>query len=148
LVDFSIRHAAQDDFHAIRSLIRHAQINPMGLDWRRFLVSVSQQNSLLGCGQVKLHADGSRELASIAVHEDYRGQGLARAIIDELLKQNPLRPLYLMCRARLRPFYNKFDFHDISVDEMPPYFKRIKRLEQFFNSKALPEYRLSVMRLD
>jgi N-acetylglutamate synthase-like GNAT family acetyltransferase len=148
LVEFTIRRAVEGDYQAIRSLIHAVQINPMGLDWRRFQVAVTSGNSLLGCGQIKPHGDGSRELASIAVREGYRGQGLARAIIDDLLRLDSQRPLYLMCRARLRPLYNKFGFHDITLEELPPYFKRIKRAERLFNSGAPPQNRLLVMRLD
>jgi N-acetylglutamate synthase-like GNAT family acetyltransferase len=148
LVDFIIRRATRNDFQAIRSLVHAVHINPTGLDWRRFLVAVSSDGALFACGQVKLHADGSRELASIAVAEQYRSQGLARSIINALLQLEPERPLYLMCRARLRPFYNKFGFHDVDLNAMPSYFRRIKHLEGIFNSKAQADDRMLVMRLD
>jgi ribosomal protein S18 acetylase RimI-like enzyme len=75
----------------------------------------------LGCGQIKPHSDGSRELASIAVQVQARGQGLARAVIVELLAREKTRPIYLMCRARLVPLYVIFGFHVIKLDEMPVY---------------------------
>jgi N-acetylglutamate synthase-like GNAT family acetyltransferase len=148
LVKFVVRHATRDDIQDIRTLIHTVQINPTGLSWRRFLVAVSTEDTLLGCGQIKPHADGTREMASIAVQDKVRGQGLARAIIDALLKLDTERPLYLMCQAGLESFYNKFGFHDIELDEMPAYFQKIKRLEKIFNSKAPPQNRLLVMRLD
>lgn len=147
MAEFTIRPAKQDDFAAIRALIHAVRINPTGLDWRRFLVAVTLKNELLGCGQIKPHGDGSCELASIAVKEQSRGQGVARAIIEELLVREPSRPVYLMCRARLELLYVKFGFCAISVGEMPPYFQRISRVERVFNSKAPPEDRLLVMRL-
>jgi N-acetylglutamate synthase-like GNAT family acetyltransferase len=148
LADYTIRPATQKDFPAIRALIHAVQINPMGLDWRRFLVAMSPQEELLACGQIKLHSDGSRELASIAVREQARGRGLARAIIETLLARERQRPLYLMCRARLGPLYAKFGFQAVEAQEMPPYFQRISRAERIFNSKAQPQDRLLVMRLD
>jgi N-acetylglutamate synthase-like GNAT family acetyltransferase len=148
LADFAIRPATREDYPAIRALIHAVHINPMGLDWRRFLVAVTPENELLGCGQVKLHSDGSREIASIAVHEQARGQGVARAIIEKLLVGEPTRPVYLMCRARLGALYAKFGFHTIGLDEMSPYFQRISRAERIFNANARPEDRLLVMRLD
>ena len=93
LGDFMICSATKQDFPAIRALIYAVHINPTGLDWRRFLVAVTPDNELLGCGQVKRHFDGSRELASIAVQEQARGQGLARAVIQELLVRETARPL-------------------------------------------------------
>ena len=147
MIDFMIRPATRQDFPAIRALIHAVSINPTGLAWRRFLVAVSPDDTLLGCGQIKPHFDGSRELASIAVQEQARGQGGARALIQELLAREKTRPVYLMCRARLEPLYVKFGFHTISLDEMPVYFQRISRAERIFNAKARPEDRLLVMRI-
>jgi len=147
LAEFTVRPAAREDFPAIRSLIHSVRINPIGLDWRRFLVAVTPQTELLGCGQVKPHADGSKEMASIATQEQARGQGVARAIIEALLRLEPERPLYLMCRTRLKPLYAKFGFHAIILEEMPPYFMRISRAERILNSKAQSDDRLLVMRL-
>ncbi len=133
---------------SIRKLIHEVQINPTGLYWRRFLLAVSPGNDLLGCGQIKHHGDGSFELASIAVKEKYRGRGIARQLIENLLAQEARRPLYLMCRALLGPFYNKFGFHPIDLEEMPRYFKQISRAERIFNRNAPAEDRLLIMRLD
>ncbi len=147
MAEFTVRPAAREDAPAIRSLIHAVQINPTGLSWRRFLAAVTPQGELLGCGQIRLHSDGSRELASIAVREQARGQGVARAVIEALLAHEPERPLYLMCRARLKSLYVKFGFHTIGLEEMPPYFQRISRAERIFNSNAQPDDRLTVMRL-
>jgi N-acetylglutamate synthase-like GNAT family acetyltransferase len=117
------------------------------LDWHHFLVAVTVDDDLLGCGQIKPHGDGSRELASIAVKKQVRNHGVARTVIQELLAHERMRPLYLMCRARLELFYNKFGFQKISLKDMPPYFQRISRLEHLFLSRAHPEDHLLVMRL-
>ncbi len=145
MADLIFRAAIQDDFPAIRALIRAVGINPTGLDWRRFIVAVTPPGDLAGCGQVKPHADGSRELASIAVREQDRGQGVARTLIQLLLEDQP-RPIHLMCRARLGSFYNQVGFRAIGPDEMPPYFRRISRLVYLFNHSM--EDGLLVMRLD
>jgi Predicted acyltransferase len=148
LVDIIVRAALQEDFPAIRALIHAVQINPIGLDWRRFQVAMSPNGELLGCGQIKPHADGSKELASIAVQESERGNGIAREIILKLLTLEPDRPLYLMCRARLNSFYKKSGFKSVEIEDMPPYFKRIRRVERIFNSSSRVDDRLLVMRLD
>jgi N-acetylglutamate synthase-like GNAT family acetyltransferase len=148
MVEFVIRPATRQEFSEIRALIHAVHINPTGLDWRRFLVALSPDKTILGCGQIKPHFDGSRELASIAVKEHVRGQGVARAIIQELLNRETTRPLYLMCRARLEPLYVKFGFRAINQDEMSRYFQQISRAERLFNSKAPAEDRLMVMRFE
>ena len=125
---YSLRPATAAEFPAIRALIREAQINPTGLDWRRFLVAIDAHGRLIGCGQVKPHGDGSRELASITVVEDWRKQGVARAIIERLLDDNP-GELYLTCRAELGEFYPRFGFRKVEApDKMPPYFRRLYRI--------------------
>ncbi|MEW6094576.1 MAG: GNAT family N-acetyltransferase [Chloroflexota bacterium] len=148
MAEYTIRAARKEDFPAIRSLIREGQINPFDLNWRRFLVAVSPDGELLGCGQIKFHADGSRELASITVKGSARAQGIARTIIEELLRQQAARPLYLMCRGALGALYHKFGFRPIEYQEMPPYFQRISRLERLLNRRGNPGERLLVMRLD
>ena len=147
MVDFIVRPATRQDFPKIRRLIRAVAINPTGLNWLHFLVAVTPENELLGCGQIKPHSDGSRELASIAVVEHTRGMGVAREIIQELLKREQTRPLYLMCRARLEPLYVKFGFQAIHAQEMPAYFQRISRVERIFNAKAPSGDRLMIMKL-
>ena len=123
----TIRPAALADANAIHSLVSEARLNPMGIDWRRFRVAVDAGGKVIGCGQVKLHSDGSRELASIVVAAGSRRQGAARAIIERLLAENPGR-LYLTCRSSLQPFYHRFGFQAVVEDEMPPYFRRISFL--------------------
>ena len=147
MADFIVRKAVKKEFPEIRRLIHEVHINPTGLDWRHFLVAKTPENILLGCGQVKTHFDGSLELASIAVNPYARGQGVARAIIQELLAQEARRPLYLMCRAQLETLYTKFGFHSIGLSDMPPYFQRIWRLVSILRSRAPTDDRLIVMKL-
>ena len=126
---YTLRPAVQADSHTIRAIIRAAQINPLGLDWHRFILAVDANDKIIGTGQIKPHGDGTRELASIAVLPAWRGKGVARAIIEHLLAENP-GTLYLTCRAALEPLYQKFGFHPLSEAELPPYFRRVLR---FFN---------------
>jgi N-acetylglutamate synthase-like GNAT family acetyltransferase len=124
----AFRAATAADAGAIRSLIFRVGINPRHLDWRRFLVAVDGENRLVGCGQVKPHADGSRELASIAVRPKWRMRGVASEIIHRL-KTEVGPPLWLMCRSDLTEFYRRFGFVSIvDAGQMPRYFRRVYRL--------------------
>jgi N-acetylglutamate synthase-like GNAT family acetyltransferase len=102
-------------------------INPSGLKWPRFVVATTPAGDVVGCGQIKSHADGSMELASIVVTPPWQGQGIARSIIEYLLETHH-GDLHLMCQSSLGKLYEKFGFQAISEEEMPPYFRRIKHL--------------------
>lgn len=134
MLKYEVRPALQSESPHIKHLIHEGGINPMGLDWRRFLVAVEENGQVIGCGQLKPHGQDILELASIAVTPNYQKQGVAREIIEMLLEQSP-RPLYLMCIEHNGPMYEKFGFRAIELDEMPRYFQRMRKL--FDLSKAL-----------
>jgi N-acetylglutamate synthase-like GNAT family acetyltransferase len=135
MTNFILRHANETDRTSIKELIYSSEINPMGLDWKRFIVATSPNGKVIGCGQLKPHGKEVLELASIAVSSEYRNRGIARAIIERLLADSP-RPLYLMCRSRLEPLYEKFGFRAIAYKEMPRYFQRISKLAGWVETVA------------
>jgi N-acetylglutamate synthase-like GNAT family acetyltransferase len=118
----------------------------MGLDWKRFVVAVDAQDVMIGCGQLKPHGADILELASIAVYPEHREKGVARAIIEYLLKESP-RPLYLMCESSNGPLYEKFGFRVLTYDEMPRYFQRMSKLVGLVTTLAQREERLLIMKL-
>jgi len=140
----SLRKADQDDSAAIRSLVLEGGINPTGLDWTRFVVATDQSGTVIGCGQLKPHRDGSLELASLAVMETQRGRGIARALIEHLIAQED-GTLYLMCRSGLGPLYEKFGFYPLEYDEMPRYFQRVSKLVGVLNAVRKTNETLLVM---
>jgi N-acetylglutamate synthase-like GNAT family acetyltransferase len=142
----SIRPAREPEAGQIRDLIYLVGINPMGLDWKRFVVAVNDRDEMIGCGQLKPHGQEVLELASIAVYPEHQGKGVARAIIEHLLKDSP-RPLYLMCQSSLGPFYERFGFRGISYEEMPRYFQRMSKLAGLVTTLAQREERLLIMKL-
>ena len=143
---YTLRPAQESESRQIKELIQLVGINPMGLDWKRFIVAVNERDEMLGCGQLKPHGADILELASIAVYPEHQGRGVARAIIEYLLRDSP-RPLYLMCESSLRPLYEKFGFRGIDYDEMPRYFQRISKLAGLVTTLARREERLLVMKL-
>ena len=119
--------ALESESGQISHLVHLVGINPTGLDWKRFIVAVNTDGKIVGCGQLKPHGRDVLELASIGVLPEYRGLGVARAIIEELLKESH-RPLYLMCMSHNGPMYEKFGFQSILPEQMPRYFQRIYKL--------------------
>ncbi len=119
------RPAQAGDEAAIKALIRAVNINPMGLKWHRFIVAIDENGRLIGCGQIKPHRDGSRELASVAVQKAWRRQGVAGTIIEHLLA-NQQPPVWLTCMDRLVPFYEQFGFVEVKGGDgrsIPLYFR-------------------------
>jgi N-acetylglutamate synthase-like GNAT family acetyltransferase len=125
MTNFSLRPARETESAQIKELIHSVGINPMDLDWKRFIVAVNDRDEMIGCGQIKPHGKDILELASLAVYPEHRGKGVARAMLKYLLKDSP-RPLYLMCESSVGPLYEKFGFREF----------RTKRCRVIFNGSA------------
>jgi len=136
MTGYTLRPARAEDFNAIRKLIHQVGINPMGLHWERFILAVDTEEQMIGCGQIKLHSDGSHELASIAVIEAWRNQGVASVIIHHLMEVDSGR-MFLTCRTGLGPFYQRFGFRQATQAELLPYFRRLSRLVGLFRALHL-----------
>ena len=116
----AIRPATMADQPTIKAMVRAERLNPLDLDWRRFIVA-EDQGHIVGIGQIKPHGP-LRELASIVVVPKRQHQGIGSRIVTALLAQETA-PLYLICDPRREPFYERFGFVPIQVDRMPGYFK-------------------------
>jgi N-acetylglutamate synthase-like GNAT family acetyltransferase len=146
MATFTLRPAREQESAQIRELIHLVGINPMSLDWKRFIIAVNDRDEMIGCGQLKPHGKDILELASLAIYPEHQGKGIARAIIEYLLKHS-WRPIYLMCESSLGSFYEKFGFRGISYEEMPRYFQRISKLAGLVTTLAHREESLLVMKL-
>ena len=143
---YAIRRAVEADQASITSIVRAAGINPLDLRWLRFLVA-DDRGRIIGVVQVKSHGDGSRELASLAVVPEYRGQGVGSALVRELLATEG-ESVYLTCADRLEGYYVRFGFRRLESTEMPPYFRRLSRLTRFLSAALRvfgPHWRILVM---
>jgi len=140
----TLRDATVEDQPTIRRIVRAANINPTGLEWRRFIVA-EDGGAIVGVGQVKPHRDGTRELASIAVIPARQGQGLGSAIINELLRRER-GIVHLTCRSRLQDYYERFGFKRLEPRDYPPYFaRRLPMINAFLRPFGI---RIIVMRRD
>lgn len=113
-----IRPATDADARAIRELIRHANLNPRDLDWRRFLVA-DDAGTVVACAQVRVHGRGSRELASVAVVPGRQREGIGRAISEAAIAREVVRPLYLYTEGRTEAYWAKLGFRAIDGDDIP-----------------------------
>jgi N-acetylglutamate synthase-like GNAT family acetyltransferase len=126
-----IRKARETDQDTIRALVRQARVNPLNLDWRRFLVA-EVEGEVIGCGQIKNHRDGSSELASIVVEENWRLKGIASALIIRLL-DGITDPVWLICQIDLVGFYTRFGFVErADSEDTPKHLRRAFRMVRLF----------------
>ncbi|HWQ84909.1 MAG TPA: GNAT family N-acetyltransferase [Anaerolineales bacterium] len=125
--EFSLRPARLEDDLTIRRMIRQEHLNPQNLHWPQFTVAIDHNGTMIGCGQVKIHSEEVHELASLVVHKEWRGKGVASALINNLIATHP-GVLYLTCRASLEPLYEHFGFVSIPLNVMPPNFRSMYRL--------------------
>lgn len=144
---FSLRSAFESESDQIKELIHRVGINPMGLDWKHFIVAVQENGQVVGCGQIKPHGGDIRELASIAVQPEFQGQGIARAVMEKLISETP-KPLYLMCISTLESFYIKFGFFPLTYGQMPRYFQRIHKVFQMAGKFRKGGEELSIMKME
>jgi N-acetylglutamate synthase-like GNAT family acetyltransferase len=140
-----MRPATLAEASTIRYIISQVRINPLALDWHRFILATDSYGKVIGCGQVKPHSDGSLELASIAVLPEWRNKGVARRLIEYLLEQHP-GTIYLTCQSQLGTMYQKFGFQAIQTAEMTPYFKRLSRIVTLVNKLIRQPHTMLVMR--
>lgn len=126
-MNYTLQPATAAHQPIIKQMIREAHLNPMGINWRRFLVACDADGAVIGCGQVKTHRDGSRELASLVVCQPWRNRGISRALIHAL-SAGETEPLWLTCASNLVPFYRKFGFEEVaSLNQMPAYYRWARR---------------------
>ena len=131
---FQIRPAAAADQKTIKSLVRAAGINPLDLKWQRFLIA-EEDGGVVGVGQVRRHGDGSRELASLAVVPERKGQGVGSALVYALMAPESGR-VFLFCQDSLEGYYARFGFAAVERPELPPKLRLWHRMGNLMASVA------------
>lgn len=91
-------------------------------DINHFMV-VKNESSIIGCIRVKVFAGGLLELASLAVLENYQGQGVGSELVRKFLLSETSRPIFLLTSLDKESFYKKFNFNIIDPAELPEEFK-------------------------
>jgi len=127
-----IRPATAADQPTISAMVRDARLNPFRLHWRDFLVAEDERR-IVGIGQVRPHGDGSRELSSLVVAQEYRGTGVGSQIVWALLAREA-GPVCLFCREQLSPFYARFGFRIAESQALPRALARMLRLGNLMTS--------------
>ncbi|HET9911431.1 MAG TPA: GNAT family N-acetyltransferase [Anaerolineales bacterium] len=123
---FQIRPARQEDHETIVSFIRQAKLNPRSLHWEHFLVA-ELDGKIIGIRQIKIHAQGTREIASGFVLPEYRRQGISARLMSELLARET-GTLYTMVSEKRTSYYEQFGFQQVAATQLPHDFRKEYRI--------------------
>ena len=116
-MNIEIRPAVADDAEAIRDLVRSERLNPSRLDWPHFVVAAVGER-LIGTIQLRPHAPGVVELASLAVRPEYRGQRIAAQLMDAILARAEGRVL-AVASTRHAELYRRWGFRHVPLKRAP-----------------------------
>ena len=88
--------------------------------WGHYFVVREDDGRVVGVAGLELHGDFGL-LRSVAVDEDYRGQGLAAALIEAVLQRAQrvgLRSVYLLTTSA-RDYFARRGFAEVGRDDAP-----------------------------
>ena len=107
-------------------MVRRARLNPAGLRWESFVVG-ELDDRVVGIAQLRRHADGTRELASLVVEPELRGHGIATQMVDELLTDEPAA-VYVLVDRRFVSHFGRWGFDPVDVEDLPRWLGRTYRV--------------------
>jgi N-acetylglutamate synthase-like GNAT family acetyltransferase len=133
-VEVTIRRATAGDQSGITALVRGARLNPRALGWPGFVVAVGPPG-IVGVAQIRRHADGGHELASLVVLPDLRGQGIAARMIETLLA-DANSPTYTLIDQRYLPHFGRWGFRLVEPATLPRSLRQQYRIGRVVTSVA------------
>jgi GNAT superfamily N-acetyltransferase len=103
-----IRELRDDELGWADERYREIKFSPSPPGTRGFVAELGGER--VGLGRLIAHAPAVIELGGIWTHAEARNQGVARAMVTELLARAPAGPLWCIPFAHLAGFYESFDF--------------------------------------
>jgi ribosomal protein S18 acetylase RimI-like enzyme len=88
------------------AVVEKAGLKSLQLSQLDNILTIKKDGEIICAGRV-LPVEGSWELVSLITHKKYRGQGLATALINTILKEYKQRPLFSFQKITLVPYYLK-----------------------------------------
>lgn len=120
--EINITPATADDLASIKSLLTASQLPVAGVDehWKTFIVA-RDGGRVVACGGAEAYQFVAL-IRSVAVDPGYRGHGLGRRIVRQLLDRlasRGLREFYLLTTTA-EEYFRKRGFKPIDRDEVHP----------------------------
>lgn len=113
----TLRPAVAADSRLIKLTIRRAGLDRTGLDWRNFKIAEDEAGEMAGICQVRRYW-GLRELGSLYVRPELRGQGIGGALIRACLADAE-PPIHLECIEDRQSLYEAHGFRRIPLRWAP-----------------------------
>lgn len=139
----ALRHATADDaswIHEAYSAIGFLSSDPS----EHFVIVAEIDGERAGLGRLVPAGEDACELGGMLVFEQFRGRGIARAIIDELLHNAGTREVYCVPFAELEPIYAASGFVTQASDDEAP--EEIRR-KLAWCAREIPERRVLLMKM-
>ncbi len=83
----------------------------------QFVVAKGEDGKILGCGRLRPYPEFC-EIASLAVADDVRANGIGRAIVSRLLERYA-GTIYLICEDDVVEFFRRFEVSLHPESDMP-----------------------------
>jgi N-acetylglutamate synthase-like GNAT family acetyltransferase len=120
--DIEITPAGERDIETIKDMLFANSLPVAGVDehWRTFVIARDGEK-IIGCGGAEAYQVAAL-IRSIAVDEEYRGHGIGRRIVRQLLDRlasRGLREFYLLTTTA-EAYFKKRGFKTIDRDEVHP----------------------------
>lgn len=120
--DIEITPAGERDIETIKDMLFANSLPIAGVDehWRTFVIARDGEK-IIGCGGAEAYQVAAL-IRSIAVDEEYRGHGIGRRIVRQLLDRlasRGLREFYLLTTTA-EAYFKKRGFKTIDRDEVHP----------------------------
>ena len=117
----ALRPVRPTDLEAVQNLLEQLSLTTAGLEewWPEFTVAESE-GVLVGLAGIERYADGVL-LRSVAVHPEWRDQGLGRTLVSELLARAGAaghRDAYLLT-INAEGYFPRFGFNVIARADVP-----------------------------
>ncbi len=107
------------NFHASKGDMLPRSLNMIYENLRDFFV-VKVKDKIVGCGSIHIDWIDLAEIKSVAVHPDYQGTGVGKAIVQACLKDAEKLGLKRVFALTYKPdFFKKYGFEVIDKNDLP-----------------------------
>ena len=134
LDEITFRLAKETDAETIKQMVHAEHLDPTSLKWQNFRVA-EHQGRIVAIGQVKRYPHVN-ELGSLVTLANYRGKGIASALIQQL-EDTVGFPLYLLCAGRMEAYYERFGYQTIRWRDAPAFLQLKTAIVQPFRLVGL-----------